>query len=244
MNEILNISNLNKDYLTLSGNIKVLDNINFKVKEKDIIAIVGQSGCGKSTLLNLIANIDKDYEGNITLKDNNISYMLQSDALLPWLTIDQNAKLASKFNKKIDYKYIDELLKKYDLYEFKDKYPNSLSGGMKQRVALIRTLATRPNLLLLDEPFSALDYQTRLLIENDVYNIVKENNITMIIVTHDIGEAIALANKVIILSKRPGKIKNIYNINLDNNTNPIDNRKDNKFNYYFNLIWEELNNDS
>ena len=243
MNELITIDKLSKNYLTLKGKIYALDNISFKVYESDIIAIVGQSGCGKSTLLNIIDNIDKDYTGNISIKYNNISYMLQSDCLLPWLTIYQNITLPNKFNKEIDYKYIDELLNKYDLYEFKDKYPNSLSGGMKQRVALIRTLATRPKILLLDEPFSALDYQTRLLIENDVYNIVKENNITMIIVTHDISEAISIANKVIVLSKRPGRIKTIININLDNNTNPIDNRKDNKFNYYFDIIWKELNND-
>ena len=244
MNEILSINNLNKDYLTLKGKITALDNINFNVNKKDIIAIVGKSGCGKSTLLNIIAKIDKDYEGNITIKDNNIAYMLQSDCLLPYLTIYQNATLPSKFNKQVDYNYTDELLKKYDLYDFKDKYPNSLSGGMKQRVALIRTLSTHPELLLLDEPFSSLDYQTRLKLETDVYKEVKENQLTMIIVTHDIAEAISLADKIIILTKRPATIKKIIDIKFDNKTNPIDNRKDNMFNYYFNLIWKELENDT
>ena len=166
--------------------------------------------------------------------------MLQNDALLPWLTIHQNAMLAKKFKYNVDEKLVIKLLKKYNLYEFKDKYPNSLSGGMKQRSALIRTIATNPDILLLDEPFSALDYQTRLILENDVYNLIKNEKKTAIIVTHDLAEACAIASKVIVLSKRPGKIKNIYNIILNKSSNPIDNRSDEKFNYYFNLIWKDL----
>ena len=180
MNNVIEIKNLNKNYYTLSGKVKALDNISLNIKEGEFIAIVGASGCGKSTLLNILSGIDKDYEGNVLI-DENIGYMLQSDALLPWLSILDNAKLAEKFNRKIDEKYIIDLLKKYNLYDFINLKPNSLSGGMKQRVALIRTLATNPKILLLDEPFSALDYQTRLLIENDVYNIIKKENKTAIL---------------------------------------------------------------
>ncbi|MBR1416791.1 MAG: ABC transporter ATP-binding protein [Bacilli bacterium] len=242
MNNVLEIKNLSKTYYTLSGKVNALDNINLKINSGEFIAIVGSSGCGKSTLLNILAGIDKDYEGKIIMDKNSIGYMLQNDALLPWLSIKENAMLAKKFNHKINEKYVLNLLKKYNLLEFIDKKPNSLSGGMRQRVALIRTLASNPKILLLDEPFSALDYQSRLIIENDVYNIIKKENKTAIIVTHDISEAVAMADKVIVLSKRPGRIKSIYNINLDNKTNPIDNRSDEKFNYYFNLIWKDLDN--
>lgn len=241
MNKILEIKNLNKSYYTLSGKICALENINLEVCEGEFIAIVGSSGCGKSTLLNILSGIDKDYEGSVKI-NGSIGYMLQSDALLPWLSIYENAILASKFNNNVNKDYVLKLLKKYNLIDFKDKYPNSLSGGMKQRVAFIRTLATNPKILLLDEPFSALDYQTRLILENDIYNIIKNEKKTAIIVTHDISEACALASKVIVLSKRPGKIKKIYNIDLKKRSNPINNRSDEKFNYYFNQIWKDLDN--
>ena len=169
--------------------------------------------------------------------------MLQTDCLLPYLTIWDNAILGLKLTHtmtKDNINFVKKLIHKYNLDEFKDKYPSSLSGGMKQRLALIRTLATNPDILLLDEPFSALDYQTRLEVNNDVYNIIKSEGKTAIIVTHDIGEAIATANKVIVLSKRPAIIKKIYDIKLDNPKNPILNRKDPKFNEYFDIIWKEL----
>ena len=241
MNNIVTIQNLSKSYYTLSGKIKALNNINLEIKEGEFIAIVGSSGCGKSTLLNILAGIDVKYSGNIIFNEQNVGYMLQQDALLPWLSISDNIKLAKKFKKKINDEYIDNMLKKYHLYDFKDKIPNCLSGGMKQRVALIRTLATNPKVLLLDEPFSALDYQTRLNIENDLSKIIKKEKKTVIMVTHDISEAISMADKIIVLSKRPASIKNIYEIILDNPRNPIDNRFDKKFNYYFNLIWGDLN---
>ena len=241
MTNILEIKNLNKSYYTLSGKINALNNININIKDGDFIAIVGPSGSGKSTLLNIIANIDKDYNGEV-IKKGSIGYMLQQDALLPWLSVYENILLPKKFNYKIKEKYVFEMLKKYNLLEFKDKLPNSLSGGMKQRVAFIRTLATKPDILLLDEPFSALDYQTRLLLENDIYSLIKKEKKTAIIVTHDISEACALADKIIVLSNRPGTIKNIYNIELDKKSTPINNRLDKKFSYYFNLIWKDLDN--
>lgn len=242
MNKLLTVNNLSKTYHTLSGEIQTINNINFEINEGEFVAIVGSSGCGKSTLLNILANIDKDYKGEISYKDCKIGYMLQQDALLPWLTVIDNILIGKKIGHNINDNYVLHLLKKYNLNEFKNKTPNNLSGGMKQRVALIRTLATNPKLLLLDEPFSALDYQTRLMIENDIYNIIKNEGKTAILVTHDISEAVAMADRVILLSKRPASIKKIYNIKLNNKTNPIDNRNDERFNYYVNLIWKDLDN--
>ena len=235
MTKIYSLKNISKNY----NDIKVLDNINIDINKNDFISLIGPSGCGKSTLLNIISNIDKDYIGSINIKTNNISYMFQNDCLLPWLTIYQNATLAKIFNKAIDYKYIDELLIKYGLYEYKDKYINSLSGGLKQRLALIRALATKPDILLLDEPFSALDFQTRLKLEDDVKTITSNNNITTIMVTHDINEAISMSNIVITLTNKPCKIKNIYNVDINGTT--LEKRLDNKFNYYYNLILSDLN---
>jgi NitT/TauT family transport system ATP-binding protein len=137
--------------------------------------------------------------------------------------------------------YVEELLKKYDLYDFKDKYPSELSGGMRQRVALIRTLAVKPRILLLDEAFSALDYQTRIMVTNDIYNILRKEGITAIIVTHDISEAISMSDRVIVLNTRPGTVKNIHKIDFEiDNRNPINCRESPKFSQYFNTLWREL----
>ena len=169
--------------------------------------------------------------------------MLQTDSLFPWLTVMENTLVGLDILKIKNKDNIDNainLLKKYGLYEFRNQYPNNLSGGMRQRVALIRTLATNPDLILLDEPFSALDYQTRLILSNDMYQIIKNEKKTAILITHDIGEAISMAERVIVLTKRPCKVKSIYEINLENKSNPINNRKDIKFNYYYDLIWRDL----
>lgn len=244
MNKIISLKNISKNYHTKEGEIKAIKDINLEINAGEIISIVGPSGCGKSTLLSIIASIDNDYNGIITKKDYlKIAYMLQSDALLPFLTIYENAILGLKIQNKLTKKnidYVNNLLKFYNLYEFKDNYPKSLSGGMKQRVALIRTLAIKPDLLLLDEPFSALDSQTRLIIGNDVYKIIKKEKKTAILVTHNIEEAITFSDKVIVLSERPSIIKNIININIQNSDSLYERRKDNLYNKYYDTIWKDL----
>lgn len=200
MSNILTIKNLSKKYHTKDGEVLAIKDINMEVKKGEFIALVGSSGCGKSTLLNIIANLDTQSSGEISMPEKNfkIGYMFQSDCLFPWLTIYENCLIGLKIqniNTKENQDYVLSLLKKYNLYEFKDKYPKCLSGGMKQRVALIRTLALKPNILLLDEPFNALDYQSRLAVSNDVYEIIKKEKQTAIIVTHDLAETIYIINK-------------------------------------------------
>ena len=243
MNKILfSVNNLSKSFKDNKNKLNILDGISFDVYEGEIISIIGPSGCGKSTILNIISGLINDYNGKITynFETSNIGYMFQSDALFPWLTIEKNARLGCLIKKIDNFDYIDLLLKRFKLDLFKDKYPSKLSGGMKQRVSLIRTIGTKPKLLLLDEPFAALDYQSRLSISSDVYKLIKENNITAIIITHDIAEAISLSDRVIVLSSRPATIKNIYNIDLYNKQNPILNRKDKYFNKYYEYLCKDL----
>lgn len=247
INNVLSIKNLSKVYHSLEGETVAIDDVSFELNEGEFITIVGPSGCGKSSILNMICGLDKDYKGDILLKDNiKCGYMLQSDLLFDWLSIYDNALLGVKISKNLNKEnilYVEELLKKYGLYEFKDKYPSSLSGGMKQRVALIRTLATKPDILILDEAFSALDYQTRLKVSDDVYNIIKSENKTVLMVSHDIAEAISMSNKIIVLSKRPSYVKKIYNIELTDKSTPINNRKAKEFAYYYDLLWKEIDSD-
>lgn len=245
MNKILEIKNLSKKYHTKEGEILAIKNVNIDVLEGDFISLVGSSSCGKSTLLNIIAGLDKESCGSITFTKENpkIGYMFQSDCLFPWLTIYENCLLGLKIEKKStkeNQEYVLNLLKKYNLYEFKDKYPTCLSGGMKQRIALIRTLALKPDILLLDEPFNALDYQSRLAISNDVYDIIKKEGQTAIMVTHDISEAVSMSSKVYVLSKRPSTIKKAYEIELENKQDPISNRKDKRFMEYYDKLWKDL----
>ncbi len=243
-NKLLEINNLSKSYYSESGETKVLNNISFDLYKNEFLGIIGPSGCGKSSILNLISGLDKYYSGDI-VKNNNIkiSYMLQEHALFPYLTVLDNALLGLKISKKLNTynkKYVLNLLKKYDLFDFKDKYPDELSGGMKQRLALIRSLALKPDILLLDEPFSALDFQTKLKVSDDVYKIIKNENKTIIIVTHDLSEAISICDKIILLSKRPSIIKQIYDIKYNNKELPTENRKKTEFQKYFDLIWSEI----
>lgn len=190
MKNILEVKNICKTYQAKNGEIEALKDINFKIEEGEYVSIIGPSGCGKSTLLSIIAGLENKTSGS-TYINGKIGYMLQKDNLLEWRTVLNNVFLGleiQKSNTPENKKYVIELLKKYGLYEFKDKYPNQLSGGMRQRVALIRTLAIKPKILLLDEAFSALDYQTRLMVTEDIYKILKNEGITALMVTHDISE--------------------------------------------------------
>ncbi len=243
-NKILEIKNLKKSYHDKKSEIKALDDISFDVYEKEFISIVGPSGCGKSTILSILSMLEEKSGGMFSLKENiTIGYMLQNDSLFFWRTILDNCLIGLEVTKKLtkeNKEYVLDLLKTYGLYEFKDKYPSSLSGGMRQRVALIRTLAIKPDILLLDEPMSALDYQSRLAISDDIYKIIKNEGKTAIMVTHDIAEAISMSDRIIVLSKRPATIKKIYDINLTNKITPIDNRKTKEFSSYYDKIWRDL----
>ena len=244
---LINIRNLTKIYHTTTKEIKALENISIDIEDNKITSIIGPSGCGKSTLLNLITKIESTSTGTIrNNKDLIIGYMMQTDALLPWMSVFDNAMLGLKLQKNINDEtkcYVINLLKKYDLYDFKDEYPNNLSGGMRQRLALIRTLAIKPNILLLDEPFSKLDVETRKNITDDVYKIIKELNITTILITHDIEEAISLSDNIIILSKRPGSVKCAYKLNYDKVTLPSERRKEGFFSKLYENIWSNIDHD-
>jgi NitT/TauT family transport system ATP-binding protein len=245
MGKLVEIKRLSKTYHQQTGEVHAVKDFSLSIREGDFIAIVGPSGCGKSTILSIFGNIESKSSGKIKYNKENteVGYMLQDDTLFQWLTILENCLLGLKIKKKLtkeNKKKTINLLKTYGLGEFIDYYPNSLSGGMRQRVALIRTLASNPDILLLDEPFSALDYQTRLAVSDDVYKIIKKENKTAIMVTHDIAEAISMADKIIVLTNRPATIKSIYNIELSNKSTPIENRKAREFASYYSNIWKDL----
>ena len=251
MEEILKVKNISKKYQGEKEEILAIENINFKVKKGEFVSIIGPSGCGKSTLLSIIAGLEKKTTGEIYIENekmegisSKVGYMLQRDCLLEWRNIIDNSIFGLEIKRQLNdenKEYVERLLKKYGLYEFKDKYPSELSGGMRQRVALIRTLAVKPKILLLDEAFSALDYQTRIMVTKDIYEILRKENITALMVTHDISEAISMSDKVLVMSKRPGTIKDIHKLNFEiENRNPINCREDAKFSQYFNTLWKEL----
>lgn len=241
---VLKIKNLKKTYHTKNKEILAVEDFSLNLKEGEFVSIVGPSGCGKSTILSILAKLDNKSSGDIELTEKTrIGYMLQQDALFDFRTVLDNCLLGLEINKNLTNEtknYVLNLLKIYGLKDFINSYPTTLSGGMRQRVALIRTLATKPDILLLDEPFSALDYQTRLAVSDDVYNIIKKEKKSAIMVTHDIAEAISMADRVIVLTKRPSKIKCVVDIELENKTNPINNRKDKFFSKYYDLIWKEI----
>lgn len=251
MQYIVEIDKLNMKYHSLNGEINALEDINLRVEKGEFISIVGPSGCGKSTLLSLISGLLTPTGGSIAINGKPVSgtstevgYMLQKDHLFEWRTILENVFLGLQIRGALtpeNKEYTLELLKTYGLYEFKDKYPEQLSGGMRQRAALIRTLAVKPEILLLDEAFSALDYQTRLAVTEDIYSIIKNENKTAILVTHDISESISMADRIVVLTKRPATVKNIHKIELTcTNRSPISSREAPEFRYYFNKIWREL----
>ena len=252
MGKILEIKNLSYTYHTLDGETQALKNISFSMQEGEFLSVVGPSGCGKSTLLSIICGLltpdfpAVSFQGQ-PLKENNdkIGYMLQHDHLFEWRTIYQNVLLGLEIQHKLSVKTKEKakkLLEIYGLKDFSNAKPSELSGGMRQRAALVRTLVLQPELLLLDEPFSALDYQTRLTVGDDIGQIIRKEKKTAILVTHDLSEAISLGDRILILSKRPGTIqKNIpLHFNLEADT-PLLRRNTPEFKDYFNLIWKELN---
>ena len=252
MKTILKIEDISKTYQAKNGEISALKNISLEVCQGEILSIIGPSGCGKSTLLSIIAGLEKESSGNIyidgikTIKTSHkIGYMLQKDSLLEWRTIYKNVMFGLEIRKQLNNSenktYVENLLKKYNLYEFKDKYPSQLSGGMRQRVALIRTLAIKPRILLLDEAFSALDYQTRIMVTQDIYMILKNEGITTMMVTHDISEAISMSDRIVVLSKRPATVRNTHILEFNlKDRNPLNVRDTPEFSKYFDLIWKEL----
>lgn len=243
MKEVLKVENVSKKYQAANGEVEALTNVNFSINEGEFVSLIGPSGCGKSTILSIIAGLEEKTSGEIII-DGEIGYMLQKDSLLEWLTIYKNVMFGLEIRKlktTENVQYVDNLLKKYGLYEFKDKYPNQLSGGMRQRAALIRTLAIKPKILLLDEAFSALDYQTRIMVTKDIYDILRNEGITALIVTHDISEAISMSDRVIVLTSRPATVKEIHKIDFEmENRTPLNCRESPKFSKYFDTIWKGL----
>lgn len=241
---ILKVKNLKKIYHTKNSEILAVENFSLNLKQGEFVAIVGPSGCGKSTILSILCGLDKASSGKIEIeKKLKFGYMLQGDNLFDWRTIYKNCLLGLELENKLtkeNIKYVNKLLDTYGLKDFKKAYPNNLSGGMRQRVSLIRTLATKPDILFLDEPFSALDYQTRLAVSDDVYQIIKKEKKSAIMVTHDLSEAISMADRVVVLTNRPSKIKNIYEIKLTNKSTPIQNRKAKEFASYYDKIWKDI----
>lgn len=250
MNEIaVNFSNVSYRYHTLEGETLAVNNLSLNIKEGEFIGIVGPSGCGKSTLLSLISGLITPTAGEIAIHgvpvtepSQKVAYMLQQDQLFEWRTIWKNAMLGLEVQHKLNDKTkqnVNTLLEKYGLADFKNAYPRQLSGGMRQRAALIRTLAVEPDILLLDEPFSALDYQTRLTVSDEIAEIIKKERKTALLVTHDISEAISMSSRILVLSARPAQVKKIYEIDLPD-LSPLERRRSPRFPEYFNDIWKEL----
>ncbi|MBR2480240.1 MAG: ABC transporter ATP-binding protein [Clostridia bacterium] len=247
---LLVLKNLSHTYHSQSGETEALKDVTLSVNEREFVSIVGPSGCGKSTLLAILAGLLKPSSGEVTILGKNLSeakdliaLMPQRDQLFEWRNIIKNVTLSPeiKGNKSPEViEYAKVLLEKYGLKDFMYKRPSELSGGMRQRAALIRTLVGAPQLLLLDEPFSALDFQTRLAVCNDVSNIIAEEKKTAILVTHDISEAISMSTKVVVLTERPARIKTIYNIDLDSRLPPLKRREQKSFNVYFRNVWKDL----
>ena len=253
MKTLVQLVDVGLTYQTTSSETLAIHDVNLSIHEGEFVAIVGPSGCGKTTILSLIAGILKPSTGKVLIdgkiaseQTGKTGYMFQRDQLFGWRTIYKNIVLGLEIKKdkdKTHYEYAKNLLKKYGLSDFEQNYPAELSGGMRQRAALIRTLTLRPSVLLLDEPFSALDYQTRLSVCNDVSNIIRQEGQTAVLVTHDLSEAISMADRVVVLSKRPATIKKVFNINLKSQGSPLNRREHPDFAKLFDKIWKELNDE-
>lgn len=248
---IVEINNIGMTYHTLEGETEAIKDLSLQIYEGEIVGIVGPSGCGKSTLLSIIAGLIEPSTGSVSINkeetaNGNIGYMFQKDQLLEWRNILENVVIGLEIQGKLTlktYSIAEQMLNRYGLGDFMHSYPSQLSGGMRQRVALIRTLLLQPDLLLLDEPFSALDYQTRLAIADEIGVILKEEKKTGILVTHDIAEAISLSDRIAILTRRPATIKEIIDIKLtcpEGGKTPLKCREAPEFRHYFNKIWKEL----
>ena len=245
MDTILEIKNLSHSYHNLEGETLALSHLSFSMSKGEFVSIVGPSGCGKSTLLSLISGLLKPEQGSVELHGKMMGYMLQKDHLLEWRSIYKNIILGLEIRHLLTSETkqkVQDYLEQYGLADFSAAKPSELSGGMRQRVALIRTLILEPDLLLLDEPFSALDYQTRLNVADDIGQIIRKEKRSAILVTHDLSEAISLGDKVIILSKRPASIKRVIPLKFDlEEDTPLHRRNTPEFKNYFNMVWKELN---
>ncbi len=250
---LVQFQEVNFAYHSMDGETPVLSNISFSVREGEFLSMVGPSGCGKSTILSLIAGLLEPETGSIffpkqekTGVQANIGYMLQRDHLFEWRSVLRNVTLGLEIRKqktKENVRKAEVLLEKYGLEKFMDAKPSQLSGGMRQRAALIRTLALNPELLLLDEPFSALDYQTRLSVGDDIGTIIRKEKKTAVLVTHDLAEAISLGTRVLVMSKRPTHILCDLPLDFDPEMTPLEKRNTGQFQQYFQQIWKELKRD-
>jgi NitT/TauT family transport system ATP-binding protein len=243
MKTVVEIKNISMNYHSLTEETKAIEDLSFSVEQGEFISIVGPSGCGKSTILSLISGLMTPSSGNINI-NGSIGYMLQKDHLFEWRNIQNNIYLGLEIQNKLNAEtkaYADKLLDTYGLSDFKKHTPSELSGGMRQRAALIRTLALKPDIMLLDEPFSALDYQTRLYLADEIGIILKKEKKTAILVTHDISEAVAMSDRVLVLTSRPATLKSVHTITLSiKDKTPMKSREAPEFRQYFNTIWKEL----
>ncbi len=243
MKEVLRFENVSMHYHSKQGETLALKNVNFSVNEGEFVAVIGPSGCGKTTLLSLAAGLLKPTKGKIHNSQITFGYMLQKDELFPWRTIEKNIFLPLEIKHTNTAEHRSRaisLAEKYGLQQFLKNYPSSLSGGMRQRAALIRTLSVNPDFLLLDEPFSALDYQTRLSVCDDVYKIIRNEKKTALLITHDISEAISVADKIFVLSQRPASVIAEHHLTFPENE-PLKRRENKEFSHWFELLWKELN---
>ncbi len=242
---LLCLENVSLYYHTPQGETEALRDLSFSVEKGEFVAVVGPSGCGKTTMLSLIMGLNAPSSGQVTFPQGPVpmGYMLQRDNLLEWRTLEKNVLLGLEVQHKVTEESRGRtvaLLKKYGLGDFLSHYPGQLSGGMRQKAALIRTLALDPELLLLDEPFSALDYQTRLTLADEVFSIIRAEGKTALLVTHDIGEAVSMADRVLVFSDRPATLKREISLDFPGNMPPLARRETNAFQEHFAAIWKEL----
>ena len=249
MREILTVDGVTARYQTPDGELTAAEEVSLRVREGEFVSLVGPSGCGKSTLLSMMAGLKAPSAGRVLLDgepvtgpSSKVGYMLQRDALLDWRTVYKNVLLGLEIRRQVtaeSLSYAEQLLRTYGLWEFRDRRPAELSGGMRQRVALIRTLAIRPEIFLLDEAFSALDYQTRLTVTDDIWSILRREGQTMVMVTHDIPESVSMSDRVVVLSGRPAHVKAIHATGFGD-LPPLARRDDPRMNDLSNTVWKEL----